>query len=153
MDNYAVIKIAGIQYFVTPKEHLLVNRMPVEEGTEIDLETIFLTKIDGQTEIGMPSINLPAKAKVIKHLKGDKVEVYKYKSKVRYRRHIGFRPYLTEIEIISLGNLKSDNKKKSLDDSKKVSPVENSDRKTSKNKPVLEKKTTKTAVEAKKSTK
>lgn len=103
MSKYAVVEILGFQYFVTLGQKFQVNRLLAKEGDIIDLPQIYLIRDNDKIDIGKPILNIPLKAQVIKHFKGEKIEVYKYKSKVRYRRHIGFRPYLSEIQIVQFG--------------------------------------------------
>lgn len=107
MDNYAIIKIAGNQHFVTLDSDINVNKLNYPEGKEIEIPEVLLYKNNGKVEIGTPTVKIPVKAKILKHYKGEKTEVIKYKAKVRYRRHIGFRPQLTQIKITQIGEIKN----------------------------------------------
>lgn len=98
--EYVVIKSGGKQYRVSEGDILLVDKLPVNEGKLVTFKDVFLHVLDSKVGIGTPSVkNLEIKAKVLKQLKGDKIRVSKFKSKVRYRRVVGFRPLLTQIQI------------------------------------------------------
>lgn len=98
--EYVVIKSGGKQYRVSEGDTLLVDKLPVIEGKVVAFKDILLHVLDSRVAIGAPLVkNLEVKAKVLKQLKGDKIRVAKFKSKVRYRRVIGFRPHLTQVQI------------------------------------------------------
>lgn len=97
MSKYAVLKIAGRQYRVSEGDEILVDKLHSDKP-EIDV----LLLCDGEKiNIGKPTLK---EAKVtLKVLaleeKGEKLDVYKYKAKSRYRRHIGFRPKYSKVKI------------------------------------------------------
>jgi len=109
--KYAIIQTGGHQFKVTENQILEVNRLPQKEGEIFALTPVLFYKDEEKTEIGMPTIPVIVKVEILKHLKGNKIEVFKYKSKVRYRRHIGFRPLLTQIKIVQIGEKTVENKK------------------------------------------
>jgi large subunit ribosomal protein L21 len=94
--SYVVLKISGHQYKVSEGEEFLVDRLP--EGK---VEPKILLYSDGsKTEVGKPELTkVKVTLKVLGEEKGEKIDVRKYKSKSRYRRHIGFRPKYTRIEV------------------------------------------------------
>jgi large subunit ribosomal protein L21 len=101
---YAIVEIAGLQYRVEKDQQLLVNRLPVAEGETISLDRILLLANNDTIEIGAPVINGSIiEAKVLKHLKGDKVIVFKKKRRKGYKKKNGHRQYLSKIEITSIG--------------------------------------------------
>lgn len=97
---YAIVAIAGHQYKVTPGQIFTVDRMDVPEGELITIPQVLLFA-DGETiSIGTPYVpGVVIKAKVLKHIKGDKIRVARFKAKVRYRKVRGFRAALTQILI------------------------------------------------------
>lgn len=98
--EYVVIKSGGKQYRVSEGDILLVDKLLVDEGKLMTFKDILLHVLDSKVQIGAPLVkNLEVKAKVLKQLKGDKIRVAKFKSKVRYRRVVGFRPHLTRVQI------------------------------------------------------
>lgn len=101
---FAVVTIAGKQYKVTPGQTIEVDRIEGSVGDTVKFSEVLLTNEEKKTQVGTPVISgLTVKAKIIAQEKGEKVEVRRYKSKVRYRKHIGFRPLLTKLEILSIG--------------------------------------------------
>lgn len=101
----AVIKTGGKQYIVTPGDKLKVEKIDAEVGKEITLGEVLLCDKNKKVEIGSPFIKgATVKAKVLGDGKGDKLIIFKYKSKKRYKRKIGHRQPFTEIEIVSIEN-------------------------------------------------
>ncbi len=101
--TYAVVKIAGKQYQVSEGETLLVNKLIGEKGKEYKFDEVYLLNTDGTIKIGTPVISgVSITAILEEQLKGEKITVFKYKSKVRYRRKMGFRPLLTRIKIVKI---------------------------------------------------
>lgn len=82
---------------------MVVDRLKRNVGDTVVLQDVLLAG-NGKTLVGAPTLpNISVKAKILSHEKGEKVEVRRFKSKVRYRRHIGFRPLRTKLEILSVG--------------------------------------------------
>jgi len=98
----AIIKTGGKQYIVKPGDKLKVEKLEKIEGEEFLFSDVLLVEKNDKVEIGKPLVNAEVSAKVLSHGKGDKVIVYKYKSKKRESRKIGHRQPYTEIEIIGI---------------------------------------------------
>lgn len=100
---FAIVAISGKQYEVTAGQIIEVDRLDGEVGAELEFGDVLLLE-DGKTsKIGTPFVSgVKVKAKIIDNFKGEKIEVSRYKSKVRHRRHIGFRPLLTKLEIVTI---------------------------------------------------
>jgi large subunit ribosomal protein L21 len=98
-STYAIISLGGKQYRVREGERLLVDRVATDEGKTFHPDILFLGG-DGNGQLG-PSITVTAR--VVGHVRGDKVRIGKYRPKSGYRRHTGFRSALTQIEIESIG--------------------------------------------------
>ena len=111
----AVIKTGGKQYLVKPGDKIKVEKLAPakslegdrgaskKENSEFIFDEVLLLEKDGKLEIGKPFIEgARVEAKVLKHGKGDKIIVFKYKAKKRYSRKIGHRQPYTEIEIIGI---------------------------------------------------
>jgi len=99
----AVIKTGGKQYIVKPGDKLKIEKIEEKEGKEVTFSEVLLLDNDKKVEIGTPFIkDAKVSAKVLKHGKGDKIIVFKYKSKKRYSRKIGHRQPFTEVEIIGI---------------------------------------------------
>lgn len=97
---YAIIETGGKQYRVAPGQVIEVDRLDVMEGDSVELDKVLLIADDDRVTVGTPIVE---GAKVLatcqREKKGDKIIVFKYKPKVRYRRKIGHRPIYTELTI------------------------------------------------------
>jgi len=97
---YAIVEIAGQQFKVAKDQKVFVNRLPEAEGEKVQFSNVLLLEDGKNITIGAPAIEGAAvEAKVIKHLKGDKVIVFKKKRRKGYRVKNGHRQYLSEIVI------------------------------------------------------
>ena len=101
MNTHAVIQIQGKQYITQKGDDIIIENIGKEKGTEIDVPVIMLFD-EHSSKIEIPKKETQGKAKVIENLQGDKIRVTKYKSKVRYRKVMGFRPQLTKIQITNI---------------------------------------------------
>lgn len=97
MAKYAVVKIKGHQYKVEEGQEILVDKL----GKDKVESAVLLVVNDEKVSVGKPVVNdAKIKIKIVKEEeKGEKIHVRKYKSKSRYRRHIGFRPKFTRLLI------------------------------------------------------
>ncbi|MBL7471976.1 50S ribosomal protein L21 [Robertkochia sediminum] len=97
---YAIVEIAGQQFKVAKDQKVYVHRLPSAEGDKVTFDNVLLLDDNGNVTIGAPAIDGAAvEAKVVKHLKGDKVIVFKKKRRKGYRVKNGHRQALTEIVI------------------------------------------------------
>ena len=100
---YAIVEIAGHQYKVEKDQQVFVNRLDAKEGSKIQFDRVFLTDKDGDVTVGAPAIDgLAVHATIERHLKGDKVLIFKKKRRKGYQKLNGFRPYLTELRITDI---------------------------------------------------
>ena len=100
---YAIVEIAGQQFKVAKDQKVFVNRLSTEEGKKVDFDNVLLIGDDNNVTVGAPAIDgAQVSAKVLKHLKGDKVIVFKKKRRKGYRVKNGHRQSLTEIQIESI---------------------------------------------------
>src|SRR5690242_16726521 len=100
MATYAIISLGGKQYRVREGERLLVDRLTTDEGKTFHPDVLF-TGGDGS---GNLAPRMQVTAKVVGHVRGDKVRIGKRRPKSGYRRQTGFRSALTQIEIQSIGS-------------------------------------------------
>ena len=98
--NYAIISLGGKQYRVREGERLLVDRLPTEEGKTFE-PAILMVGSNG--DVDFESKGVVVKARVVGHVLGQKVRIGKYRPKTGYRRHMGYRSRLSQIEIESIG--------------------------------------------------
>ena len=97
---YAIVEIAGHQYKVEKDQQLYVNRLEEAEGKKVDFDKVLLVDNDGKVKVGAPAIEgAMVTAKVVTHLKGDKVIVFKKKRRKGYKVRNGHRQYLSQILI------------------------------------------------------
>ncbi len=100
---YAIVEIAGQQFKVVKDQKVFVNRLQTEEGKKVSFDNVLLLADGDKITVGAPAIDgAQVGAKVLKHLKGDKVIVFKKKRRKGYRVKNGHRQSLTEIVIESI---------------------------------------------------
>lgn len=109
---YAIVDIAGQQFKVEKSQKLYVHRLEAEEGSKVTFDKVLLVDDNGKVNIGAPLVdNTVVLAKVVSHLKGDKVLVFKKKRRKGFRKLNGHRQYLTELLIEGIGAGKAPVKK------------------------------------------
>ena len=97
---YAIVEIAGQQFKVTKDQYLYVHRLEDKEGAKVSFDNVLLIDNGGKVNVGAPAIKgASVTAKVIEHLKGDKVLVFKKKRRKGYKKKNGHRQYLTKILV------------------------------------------------------
>ena len=100
---YAIVEIAGQQFKVAKDQKVFVHRLQTEEGKQVAFDNVLLVADGDNITVGAPAIDgAQVGAKVLKHLKGDKVIVFKKKRRKGYRVKNGHRQFLTEIIIESI---------------------------------------------------
>ena len=122
---YAIVDIAGQQFKVSKDDKLFVNRLPEKEGVKVSFDNVFLIDDGKNVKVGDPKLSgAKVNAKILSHLKGDKIIVFKKKRRKGYRVKNGHKQHLSEILIESISkNNNSSNKGK---DKKVVSTKNNS---------------------------
>ena len=99
--DFAVIKTGGKQYLVSKGDEILVDRILEKKGKKLNLET--LLKSGKTLKIGRPTLKMGlAKAEIMEEIKDEKIIVFKYKPKKRYRKKTGFRAKKTKIKILTV---------------------------------------------------
>jgi large subunit ribosomal protein L21 len=99
-DMYAIVDIAGQQFKVEKERKIFVHRLSAEEGATVEFEKVLLTDNEGEVKIGAPVVEgAKVTAKVLSHVKGDKVIVFKKKRRKGYRKKNGHRQCFTQIQI------------------------------------------------------
>ena len=97
---FAVVEIAGQQYKVAKADKLLVPLLEDKIGAKVKFEKVLLVGDDTQTKLGTPYVSgASIEAKVLGHMKDEKVVVFKKKKRKGYKVHRGHRQQYTEIEI------------------------------------------------------
>ena len=109
---YAIVEIAGQQFKVEKDQQIFVHRLEAAEGSKINFDKVLLTDDSGKVNVGAPVIKgAQITAKVIEHLKGDKVIVFKKKRRKGYKVKNGHRQYLTKLEILKIDEKSATSKK------------------------------------------
>jgi len=97
---YAIVEIAGQQFKVSKDQKVLVHRLAVEEGSNVSFDKVLLVDNNGTITLGAPAVEgASVGAKVLKHLKGNKVIIFKKKRRKGYQKKNGHRQALTQILI------------------------------------------------------
>ncbi|MFT4770123.1 MAG: large subunit ribosomal protein L21 [Cryomorphaceae bacterium] len=103
---YAIVNIAGQQMKVAKDQQVYVNRLPNKTGDKVTFDEVLLVDNDGKISVGAPAVKgASVSAKIVEHLKGDKVIIFKKKRRKGYQTRNGHRQLLTKIAIdgISIG--------------------------------------------------
>ena len=100
---YAVIKSGGKQHKVSEGEEILLEKISVEEGKNVEFSEVLAVNKDGKLEVGQPLLEgAIVTGKVINHLKSKKITVIKMKRRKDYRKKQGHRQNLTKVKIESI---------------------------------------------------
>jgi large subunit ribosomal protein L21 len=98
---YAIVKTGGKQYRVERGQRLLIERLAAEEGADVALEPILYRSEEAVFDrAGLESVKVTAK--VVAHVRGEKLRVFKFKPKRGYKRRTGHRQDLTQIEVTEI---------------------------------------------------
>jgi len=96
---YAIVEIAGFDYKVKPGDQITVPHLPNQAGQELEFSRVKLLRDEKELRL---SPKASVKAKVLGHHRGKKVIVYKFKRRKGYRRKIGYRDSLTDLEVTAI---------------------------------------------------
>lgn len=100
---YAVIETGGKQYRVGVGDKLTVERLAVDAGSEITIDRVLMLGGEGSTKIGTPVVDgATVTAHVEAHDRGEKLIIFKFKAKKRYRRRTGHRQEQTQLTITGI---------------------------------------------------
>ncbi len=155
---FAIVEIAGQQFKVEKDQKLYVHRLEAKEGDKVSFNNILLTDDGKKVNIGTPNVlGAEITAKVLAHMKGDKVKVFKKKRRKGYQKLNGHRQYFSHIQIdeISLDHKKTSEKKETKTKTtteKKVTKTTATEKKKVETKKPAAKKTEVKKVDAKKPT-
>ncbi len=97
---YAIVDIAGQQFKVAKDQKVFVHRLDAAEGTDMEFAKVLLINNEGKIQVGNPVVEgAKIAAKVLAHLRGDKVLVFKKKRRKGYQKLNGHRQNFTQIQI------------------------------------------------------
>lgn len=101
---YAIVEIAGQQFKVEEGKKIFVHRMEAAEGDNVEFEKVLLTENEGVVNVGEPFVeNTVVEGKVLAHVRGDKVIIFKKKRRKGYQKRTGHRQDFTQVEILGIG--------------------------------------------------
>ena len=100
---YAIVEIAGQQFKVEKDRKVFVHRLAAEEGAQVEFDNVLLVDNEGTVKIGTPKVEgAKVTAKVLAHVKADKVIIFKKKRRKTFERKNGHRQCMTLIQIESI---------------------------------------------------
>src|SRR6516225_8263516 len=100
--SYAIVKTGGKQYRVEQGQSLLVERLPVDDGAQVQLEPLLFVDGAKVVDAGDDLAKVTVQARVVGHERGPKLRVVKFKPKRGYKRRTGHRQELTRLEVTEI---------------------------------------------------
>ncbi|MCU0369318.1 MAG: 50S ribosomal protein L21 [Cyclobacteriaceae bacterium] len=101
---YAVVDIAGKQFKVAKDQYIYAPRMAGEAGANVSFDKVLLVDNNGTVEVGAPTVKgVKVSGKILEHVKGDKVLIFKKKRRKGYAKKNGHRQQFTKVQIESIG--------------------------------------------------
>ena len=100
---YAIVEIAGQQFKVEKGQQIYSHRLEEKEGKDVSFDRVLLVEDSGKVNIGAPLIQgAKVTVKVLEHMKGDKIVVFKKKRRKGYKVKNGHRQYLTKLQVLNI---------------------------------------------------
>lgn len=100
---YAVIATGGKQYRVAKGDTIQIEKLDVEEGSSVDFENVLMVGEGESVKIGAPYVEgCTVKATVTSQMRGEKIEIMKFRRRKHHQKRTGHRQYLTQIEITDI---------------------------------------------------
>ena len=97
---YAIVEIAGQQFKVEKDSKIFVHRLEGEEGASVSFDKVYLVDAEGSVKVGMPVVEgASVSAKILSHVRGEKVKIFKKKRRKGYQKQTGHRQDFTRIQI------------------------------------------------------
>jgi large subunit ribosomal protein L21 len=102
MLSYAIVQACGKQYWIEPGRFYDLDKLPFKAGDTFTLNNILLMNTGGEVSLGKPFLDpeFSIDVKVVRHLSGPKIRVYKMRSKKKTRKTYGSRPKLTRVLVL-----------------------------------------------------
>ncbi len=99
-SRYAIFKTGGKQYQAIEGKTIAIEKITGEPGNTVEFKEVLLRKLAADAiEIGRPFVATPIKASIVKHMRGEKLVVYKFKRRKKYKRKLGHRQPITVVRI------------------------------------------------------
>lgn len=101
---YAIVNIAGMQFKVAKDQYIYAPKLDGEAGSKVNFDEVLLIDTDGKVKIGAPTVKgAKVSGKILEHVKGNKVIVFKKKRRKGYAVKNGHRQQYTKVQIESIG--------------------------------------------------
>ena len=101
---YAIVNIAGKQFKVAKDQYIYAPKLHGEAGSSVSFDNVLLVDNEGKIDIGAPAVNgIKVSGKILEHVKGSKVIVFKKKRRKGYQVKNGHRQQFTKVQIESIG--------------------------------------------------
>jgi len=101
---YAIVDIAGKQFKVAKDQYIYAPKLEGEAGSDVSFDKVLLVDNDGSVEVGAPTVNgVTVSGKILEHVKGNKVIVFKKKRRKGYAVKNGHRQQFTKVQIENIG--------------------------------------------------
>lgn len=101
--KYAIIQIQGKQYQVSEGQELTLDRLPHQQDESFEVTDVLLRRDDERIDVGQPLVKgAKVTLQVVEHGKDQKIKVFKYKSKSKYRKTIGHRQRVTNVRVMKI---------------------------------------------------
>ena len=105
MTDFAIVKAGGKQYRVSTGDTVRVESLPADQGDTVTLDDVLMLSLDGNVEVGNPTINgATVEAEVVGKGRDKKVIILKFKAKTRYRRKNGHRQHYTDLRVTNINS-------------------------------------------------
>ncbi|MEC7884503.1 MAG: 50S ribosomal protein L21 [Chloroflexota bacterium] len=105
MTDFAIVKAGGKQYRVSTGDTVRVESLPADQGDTVTLNDVLMLSLDGNVEVGNPTINgATVEAEVVGKGRDKKVVILKFKAKTRYRRKNGHRQHYTDLRVTNINS-------------------------------------------------
>ena len=105
MTDFAIVKAGGKQYRVSTGDTVRVESLPADQGDTVTLDDVLMLSLDGNVEVGNPTINgATVEAEVVGKGRDIKVVIFKFKAKTRYRRKNGHRQHYTDLRVTNINS-------------------------------------------------
>jgi large subunit ribosomal protein L21 len=99
---FAIIETGGKQYLVKKGTKIQVEKLEGEAGSTLKFDKVLFTSTGSDINLGKPFLTSVVEGKIVKQARGEKIRVFKYRAKSKYRRTQGHRQHYTEIEITKI---------------------------------------------------
>jgi large subunit ribosomal protein L21 len=101
---YAIVDIAGKQFKVAKDQYIYAPKMEGDAGSSVSFDKVLLVDNGGSVEVGAPTVNgVKVSGKILEHVKGNKVIIFKKKRRKGYAVKNGHRQQFTKVQIDSIG--------------------------------------------------